>query len=247
MWSLPFLPFICTTILLSKAVCVSATAALSVPPSASWYGDDGSWSAVSIRVGTPEQWMDVMVSTASSETWVIGPGGCDDSMILYLYHVSILFIYPSLLLLSLPASEHLLMYCLTASTCATQRGGLFDQNSSSTWKGLSYYQVGIDANLGSNVYADYGLDTLVYGSEGHAVSNSIIGSITSTKFWLGSLGLGIIPGSFNSTQALGPIGDLYAQRAVPSRSYGYTAGAKYRRFAPSSVSLFDIPTDCHKN
>ena len=36
---------------------------------------------VSIRVGTPPQWVDVFVSTASGETWVIGPGGgCDGSM-----------------------------------------------------------------------------------------------------------------------------------------------------------------------
>lgn len=40
------------------------------------YGDDGTWSAVSIRVGAPQQWVDAFVSTVSSETWVVGPGGC---------------------------------------------------------------------------------------------------------------------------------------------------------------------------
>jgi hypothetical protein len=24
----------------------------------------------------PQQWVDVMVNTVSSETWVVGPGGC---------------------------------------------------------------------------------------------------------------------------------------------------------------------------
>lgn len=43
------------------------------------YGDDGTWSAVSIRVGTPPQWVDVMVNTVSSETWVVGPAGCKDN------------------------------------------------------------------------------------------------------------------------------------------------------------------------
>jgi hypothetical protein len=57
--------------------CIEGAAqALSVPPSDKWYGDDGTWSAVSIRVGTPQQWIDVMVSTVSSETWVVGDGGC---------------------------------------------------------------------------------------------------------------------------------------------------------------------------
>ena len=36
-------------------------------------------SRVSMMVGTPAQWIDVFVSTASQETWVIGPGGCDGS------------------------------------------------------------------------------------------------------------------------------------------------------------------------
>ena len=30
-------------------------------------------------VGTPAQWIDVFVSTASQETWVVGSGGCDGS------------------------------------------------------------------------------------------------------------------------------------------------------------------------
>ena len=34
---------------------------------------------VSLMVGTPAQWIDVFVSTASQETWVVGTGGCDSS------------------------------------------------------------------------------------------------------------------------------------------------------------------------
>lgn len=40
------------------------------------YGDDGTWSAVSIRLGSPQQWLDVLVNTVSSETWVPGAGSC---------------------------------------------------------------------------------------------------------------------------------------------------------------------------
>ena len=40
-------------------------------------GYDGSWSPISIRVGSPEQWLSVYPSTVSQETWVIGPDGCD--------------------------------------------------------------------------------------------------------------------------------------------------------------------------
>lgn len=40
-------------------------------------GYDGQWSPISIRIGTPEQWISVLPATLSQETWVIGPGGCD--------------------------------------------------------------------------------------------------------------------------------------------------------------------------
>lgn len=80
-------------VVITLVSCVIGTpSALSVTPSLQWlvnvsrildallisrrYGDDGSWSAVSIRVGTPPQWVDVMVSTVSSETWVVANGGC---------------------------------------------------------------------------------------------------------------------------------------------------------------------------
>ncbi|KAL2444138.1 hypothetical protein ABEF95_015161 [Exophiala dermatitidis] len=45
--------------------------------STDFFGYDGSWSAVTIRVGTPEQWLYVLPSTLSQETWVVGPAGCD--------------------------------------------------------------------------------------------------------------------------------------------------------------------------
>jgi hypothetical protein len=45
--------------------------------SSDFLGYDGSWSAVSLRVGTPEQWLYVLPSTLSQETWVVGPAGCD--------------------------------------------------------------------------------------------------------------------------------------------------------------------------
>ena len=35
--------------------------------------------SVTIRVGSPPQWLDVLVSTQNRETWVVGVGGCDRS------------------------------------------------------------------------------------------------------------------------------------------------------------------------
>jgi hypothetical protein len=126
-----------------------------------------------------------------------------------------------------------------ATACQSSRGGVFDTASSSTWEAYEYAQVTVDVNLGYNEeYAEYGLDVLEYGSEGTKMANSLIGNYQSSTYWLGFLGLGITPVTFNQTPALGPIGDLYAGGYIPSRSYGYTAGAKYRlKGTPNSLTL----------
>ena len=41
-------------------------------------GPDGPWSSFAIGVGTPAQYLRVLVSTASQDTWVILPSGCLD-------------------------------------------------------------------------------------------------------------------------------------------------------------------------
>ncbi|QVM07957.1 hypothetical protein D8B26_002654 [Coccidioides posadasii str. Silveira] len=55
-------------------------APLAIPSGSDWIGYDGNWSPVAIRVGSPSQWMNVLPNTGSSETWVIGRGGCDSTM-----------------------------------------------------------------------------------------------------------------------------------------------------------------------
>ncbi|RFU30155.1 hypothetical protein B7463_g6169, partial [Scytalidium lignicola] len=179
--------------------------ALSVTPSTSWYGDDGSWSAVSLRVGSPPQWVDVMVSTVSAEAWVIGTGGCNNN----------------------------------DTMCSTLRGGVFDSNSSSTWSPLGFYQLGLDTQLGFGGYGYYGFDDLTFGTTGVALSSTIIASINTTAYWLGFLGLGIVPGNFTTITAISPISALVEMEdAIPSHSYGYTAGAIYQmKGQPCSLTL----------
>ncbi|KAH8172788.1 eukaryotic aspartyl protease domain-containing protein [Sarocladium implicatum] len=41
-----------------------------------WLGVDGNWSSIAFRVGQPSQNLNLLVSTALSEIWVIGSGGC---------------------------------------------------------------------------------------------------------------------------------------------------------------------------
>ncbi|RMZ77417.1 hypothetical protein DV738_g4387, partial [Chaetothyriales sp. CBS 135597] len=60
-------------------VNVGTAQPISATLGADFLGDDGRWSPISIRVGSPEQWVLLLPNTVSQETWVIGSGGCDDS------------------------------------------------------------------------------------------------------------------------------------------------------------------------
>ncbi len=75
------------------------------------------------------------------------------------------------------------------------------------------------------------MDNLTFGTTGVTIDNAIIASINETNFWLGEFGLGIVPGNFTQVTPLSAISNLVEKKGViPSHSYGYTAGAKYRGF-----------------
>ncbi|MCJ1390706.1 hypothetical protein MMC18_003567 [Xylographa bjoerkii] len=72
--------YIASILLLSGGQVNGAqSSAVSVPVQMEWVGNDGSWSPVTIRIGNPPQWLNVLPSTASQETWVIGQDGCGES------------------------------------------------------------------------------------------------------------------------------------------------------------------------
>jgi hypothetical protein len=73
--------FFCIVASLCLQSLASDPAPIPVPVSTEWYGDDGTWSPVTIRVGSPPQWLSVYPNTAGQETWVIGPSGCDGTSI----------------------------------------------------------------------------------------------------------------------------------------------------------------------
>ena len=67
---------IATLFLTSVHASIPKPAAISVPVRSDWFGWDGQWSPVSVRVGTPPQWVNLFVSTAGQETLLVGEGGC---------------------------------------------------------------------------------------------------------------------------------------------------------------------------
>ncbi|KAH7411339.1 aspartic peptidase domain-containing protein [Cadophora sp. MPI-SDFR-AT-0126] len=176
--------------------------ALSVPPSENWYGDDGTWSAISIRLGDPLQWVDVMVSTVSSETWVVGPGGCGAGDSTCSFTRGGIF-DPS-------------------KSSTWQNQGFFELGADKQLGNTGYAQYGLD-NLtfgGTGVMIPSAIIGAFNGS----------GPISGTSYLLGLFGLGVVPGGFNNTSPLSALSALVEEvGVVPSHSWGYTAGAKYQQ------------------
>lgn len=186
------------TITILNAVAFTAAApkpsAVSIPVRTDWFGYDGNWSPVSVRVGTPPQWVDLFVSTASQETWVVGDGGCDGT-----------------------------------TECLTRRGGVFQSNESSTWADQGPFVLGLDPQLGFSGDGIYGFDNISL-SEDISVPSQVVGVINTTDYWLGFFGLGVEPTNFTSADKPTFLDSMVEiMSVIPSHSYGYTAGAYYRK------------------
>ncbi|VBB81616.1 Putative protein of unknown function [Podospora comata] len=202
--------------LFAGAFLVAKTAAqndkpgpLVIPGSQYFEGNDGPWSTFDIRVGTPEQFIRVLPSTASPHTLVP--------------------------LTELACSRE--AFGTKPPHCAVSRGNLFDPNKSSTWQdigqyGINHDGVGLGAHLGYDVGVQFGLEKLGLGLNGPEFDDQTVGMIAAPEpFYLGIFGLSNQPMNFTSlanTSSPSFLTTLKDQKKIPSLSYSYTAGAKYR-------------------
>ncbi|KAI9781470.1 MAG: hypothetical protein M1816_002357 [Peltula sp. TS41687] len=197
--------FQATLILILFSPCEGAEpSALQVPVGTTWFGYDGNWSPVNIRVGSPPQWVSVLVSTASQETWVIGTGGC----------------------------------IANDTTCRDKRGSLFNASASSTWTSVGNFELHLDPQLNFSGVGNYGYDNVAL-DEQIIVPDQIVAAINSSAYLLGFMGLGVKVTNFTDVNKLSFLTTLAEnQTRIPSRSYGYTAGAYYRlKGVPASLTL----------
>ncbi|KAL9599795.1 MAG: hypothetical protein Q9219_003581 [cf. Caloplaca sp. 3 TL-2023] len=113
------------------------------------------------------------------------------------------------------------------------RGGLFNYNASSTWSQKAIYALADEKNLGNTARGAYGWDSLTWattaGSTNLTANHTVIAGIAAKDFYLSSLGLSARPISWEDQDDKPPslITSLSEQKLIPSRSYGYTAGASY--------------------
>ena len=129
------------------------------------------------------------------------------------------------------------------SNCGDLRGGQFKTNLSSTWVSEGIYSLDAEANLHyaglsnedfSTLSGQYGFDTLGLswaGTNGPVLEHQIIAGMATTDFYLGLFG--ITPRASNFSDYNNPqpatLSSLKEKGFIPSLSWGYTAGAEYRK------------------
>jgi len=171
-------------------------------------GNDGPWSTFVFQIGTPPQTVKLLPSTASYETWAIAPEGCQPG---------------------------------DPSDCHKLRGEFYNYNTSSTWDpnlattSSQVYPLDLEVQLGYTGKGRYGFDDVTFGyigSGGLLVKNQSIAGIATKNYFMGLFGL--TPRSKNFTSFNNPIPSfmqsLQSQSTIPSLSWSYTAGNRYRMF-----------------
>ena len=156
--------------------------------------------------------------------------------------------------------------------CADLRGGLFNQNDSTTWlqndvSPNGTFEIGVEQNLGYTGNGLYGADTVALGwqgSNGPSLDQQVVGSIATPDFYMGVFGLDPRPTNFSTFTNPVPsyMQNLKSQNLIPSLSWAYTAGNQYRldkvlgsltlggydssRFVPNNLSFPFGPQDIRR-
>jgi LPXTG-motif cell wall-anchored protein len=182
-----------------------------VPPSQKFDGNDGAWGTFKISVGTPGQDFRVLPSTKSGVTQIVVPDGCRAGQ--------------------------------DPANCAQLRGADifnsaqnigFQVNASSSWSTIGQYDVDLEDALNYTARGLFGFDKVSLGpaadSRSLSMDRQVVAGVAELDYFMGFLPLGQADSSFSSLgQSIDSL--LYQLRnatRIPSLSYAYTAGAKYR-------------------
>jgi len=206
-----------------------------VPPTNRFDGNDGSWSTFYINVGYPTgQNFRVLISTASSLTWVVDPSGCTGSD---------LDNCPELRGVENYGGAKSSGYNSADSTNSSQLG-LYGLKLNGGASGTDFST--IYGNQYAGINASFYEDVVSLGEASPASLGlvEILASVPSKEIFLGEFGLDIAPNNF------GPGGEAsflsilanssMSSISIPSLSYGYTAGAVYRKSTLFASLPYDI-------
>ncbi len=108
----------------------------------------------------------------------------------------------------------------------------FQTNQSSTWSAVGDHQLMTETYLGIASNGQYGLDTVGLGVDdttGLTSIQNVVAGVLAEPFYLGQIGLK----HSNTTTVNGAasfMSQLKNENLIPSLTYGYTAGAIYRKY-----------------
>lgn len=179
----------------------ASPAPISINPDQNWDGIDGAWSSFTLRVGTPEQFVRTFVSTASYQTWVVLPQGCEAAAD---YNAC--------------ANARGWIFESNASSTFDQIG-IYD-----------FWIEGNLGYNGNAVYGYDTVGLGGQGEGGPTIKNSTVGTFAVEDFYLGLLGVNPKGTNFTDFNSQSPslMTLLKEQDFIPSISFGHTAGANYR-------------------
>jgi hypothetical protein len=159
-----------------------------------------------LQVGNPPQTVKVLVSTASYQTWVVAPEGCQSGDLLECHKIR-------------------------GETYDYNISSTWQSNLSNA--SANIYPLTLEASLGYGGRARYGFDDIglgYIGSSGIVLKNQTVAGFATKSFFMGIFGL--TPRSSNFTSLNNPIPsfmqNLQNKSMIPSLSWSYTAGNQYR-------------------
>lgn len=123
-------------------------------------------------------------------------------------------------------------------TCTNARGGVFAPGSSAHWSEIGTWQLPLNYP-GYEANGEYGKDKINAHSSisdiDFPMDNVLVSAINTTDYFNGYFGLGISKANFSDEVEEPPLVQAVKSFGrIPSYTYGYTAGASYRRlFSPS--------------
>jgi hypothetical protein len=195
----------------ARAASPAGPAPYVVAPSQQFDGNDGFWSTFSISVGTPAQDFRVLPSTKGGVTYVIAPEGC-----------------------ALPSDPADCPNLRGAQVFQSTQNIGFQSNASDSWSALGQYGVDLEDSLNYTADGLFGFDKVALGPAANSASLSldhqVVAGVAEPDYFMGVLPLGDTELSFSSlSQPIRPLlYQLQNASMIPSFSYAYTAGAKYR-------------------
>lgn len=108
----------------------------------------------------------------------------------------------------------------------------FQTNASSSWSAIGQYDVDLEQALNDTAVGLFGFDSVSLGaaadSTSLSLSRQVVASVGDLSYYLGLLPLGQAASSFSSQAINSFLFQLRGASKIPSLSYAYTAGAKYR-------------------